>query len=43
LYVVPALYGLIARKSQSPEHVTRMLEKLRGSRPAEPAAEIKTP
>jgi multidrug efflux pump len=43
LYIVPALYGLIARKSKSPEHVTRMLEKLRGSRPAEPAAEAKTP
>ena len=34
LYVVPALYGLIARKSQSPEHVSRLLERLREARQA---------
>ena len=34
LYVVPALYGLIARKSKSPEHVSHLLEKLREARQA---------
>ncbi|MFL6547440.1 MAG: efflux RND transporter permease subunit [Povalibacter sp.] len=38
LYIVPAIYGLIARKSQSPEHVTRELEELRGSREPAPAS-----
>ncbi|MFL6617458.1 MAG: efflux RND transporter permease subunit, partial [Povalibacter sp.] len=44
LYIVPAIYGLIARKSQSPEHVTRELEELRGSRePAPASVELKAP
>jgi multidrug efflux pump len=34
LYVVPTVYTLVARGSRSPEHVSRMLEKLRSSRPA---------
>lgn len=32
LYIVPAIYTLVARKSQSPEHVSRMLAQLRGER-----------
>ncbi len=36
LFVVPALYVLIARNTRSPQYVTRMIEKLRGSR--EPVA-----
>jgi multidrug efflux pump len=31
LFVVPAVYALIARKSHSPEHVSRVVEKLRAS------------
>ena len=34
LYIVPTVYALVARTSQSPEHVSHMLEKLRGSQPA---------
>jgi multidrug efflux pump len=32
LYVVPALYLLIARNTRSPEHMTRLIEGLRGRR-----------
>ncbi|HKE95240.1 MAG TPA: efflux RND transporter permease subunit [Povalibacter sp.] len=38
LYIVPAVYALVARKSQSPEHVTRMLARLRGAPAAEEPA-----
>jgi multidrug efflux pump len=30
LYVVPAVYALIARRTKSPEHVSRLIENLRG-------------
>ncbi|MCB1625902.1 MAG: efflux RND transporter permease subunit, partial [Pseudomonadales bacterium] len=39
LYVVPALYTLIARNTRSPEHVSRLVEKLLGRKPAEESAE----
>jgi multidrug efflux pump subunit AcrB len=29
LYIVPAMYALVARNTKSPEHVSRMLEQLR--------------
>ena len=29
LYIVPTVYALIARQSQSPEHVGRLIERLR--------------
>ncbi len=32
LYIVPAIYALVARRSQSPEHVTRELAQLRSER-----------
>ncbi|MBB6094605.1 multidrug efflux pump [Povalibacter uvarum] len=38
LYVVPAIYALIARTSQSPEHVSRLIERLRGKKPGTPVA-----
>jgi len=40
LFVVPALYLLIARNTRSPQYVSRLIEKLRGTRGAEesPAA-----
>jgi multidrug efflux pump len=41
LYVVPSMYLLIARSSKSPQYVTRMIDRLRGAKPAvvgEPAA-----
>ena len=31
LLVVPAAYSLLARRTQSPEHISRMLDKLRGA------------
>lgn len=31
LVVVPALYALVARRTRSPEHVTREIERLRGA------------
>lgn len=31
LFVVPALYALIARNTQSPQHVSRLIERLSGS------------
>jgi multidrug efflux pump len=31
LYVVPAVYNLIARNTRSPEHVTHLLEKMRAT------------
>jgi multidrug efflux pump subunit AcrB len=43
LYVVPAMYLLIARNSKSPQYVTRMIDRLRGAKPApvgEPAAPV---
>ena len=35
LIVVPALYVLIARNTRSPQHLSRIIDKLRGSRPVE--------
>jgi multidrug efflux pump len=34
LYVVPSMYLLIARNSKSPQYVTRMIDRLRGVKPA---------
>ncbi len=34
LYVVPSMYLLIARSSKSPQYVTRMIDRLRGAKPA---------
>ena len=39
LYIVPTLYTLMARNSRSPEYVSRMIEKLRGSKKPEHPAE----
>jgi multidrug efflux pump len=43
LYIVPTIYSLLAKDSKSPEHVTRMIERLRiaaaGRPPATPAEE----
>jgi len=41
LYLIPAFYVLLARRTQSPEHITRLVEKLRkeASPPAGPAPE----
>lgn len=30
LYLIPAIYALLARKTQSPEHISREIEKLQG-------------
>jgi len=38
LFVVPALYVLIARNTRSPQYVSRLIDKLRGAR-GEPVAE----
>jgi multidrug efflux pump len=37
LYVVPALYLLIARNTRSPEYMSRLIEGLRGRRGAQGA------
>jgi multidrug efflux pump len=34
LLVVPALYALIARRTRSPQHVARLIDRLREQRPA---------
>jgi multidrug efflux pump len=39
LYVVPAVYALIARRTKSPEHVSRLIENLRGKTAPAPTAE----
>jgi multidrug efflux pump len=36
LLVVPAAYAMLARKTRSPEHVSRILDKLLGGAPAAP-------
>jgi hypothetical protein len=36
LIVVPALYVLIARHTRSPQYLSRIIDKLRGSHPAPP-------
>jgi multidrug efflux pump len=36
LYIVPTIYSLLARNSQSPEHVSRLLERLRGKQAGKP-------
>jgi multidrug efflux pump len=33
LYVVPVVYSLVARNTQSPEHISKLIEGLRGKRP----------
>lgn len=38
LYIVPTIYSLLARDSKSPEHVSRLLERLRGAAAASPPA-----
>jgi multidrug efflux pump len=43
LYVVPTLYTLMARNSRSPEYVSRMIERLRGTRSTPPKAEPTEP
>jgi multidrug efflux pump len=43
LFVVPAVYAIVARRSHSPEHVSRMVQKLREQTAArEPAPELRT-
>jgi hypothetical protein len=40
LYVVPVVYSLVARNTQSPEHISKLIEGLRGKQPpATPAPE----
>jgi multidrug efflux pump len=34
LFVVPSIYLLLARNSRSPQYVSRMIDKLRGAKPA---------
>lgn len=38
LYIVPTIYSLVARDSKSPEHVSRLIERLRGAAANPPAA-----
>jgi multidrug efflux pump len=38
LFVVPALYSVVARNTRSPQHVARVIAGLRGSEAAEPRA-----
>ena len=38
LFVVPALYVLIARNTRSPQYISRLIEKLRLSAPTPPAS-----
>jgi multidrug efflux pump len=33
LYIVPTVYSLLARNSRSPEHVSHLIESLRGKAP----------
>ena len=33
LYLIPAIYVLLARKTQSPEHVSREIERLQRDEP----------
>jgi len=43
LFVVPAVYAIVARRSHSPEHVSRLVQKLREqSATREPAPELHT-
>jgi multidrug efflux pump len=42
LYVVPTIYGLLARHSTSPNHITHLLEKLR-AKPGVPPVSDNTP
>jgi hypothetical protein len=37
LLVVPAVYSIAARKTKSPQYVSKLLDKLAGSRPPESA------
>ncbi|NND45538.1 MAG: efflux RND transporter permease subunit, partial [Xanthomonadales bacterium] len=43
LFVVPALYVLFARSTSSPQHVTRMIERLRSGTGGEASAAPETP
>jgi multidrug efflux pump len=38
LYVVPVVYGYIARNTQSPEYIAHLIEKLRGEKKPAPQA-----
>ena len=38
LYVVPVIYAFVARNTQSPEYISRMIDKLRAAAGAEPVA-----
>ncbi|HMN45553.1 MAG TPA: efflux RND transporter permease subunit [Povalibacter sp.] len=43
LYVVPTVYALIARRTQSPEHVSRLIEHLRGKALPSPSKDKPAP
>ncbi len=34
LFLIPSVYALLARRTKSPEHITRLVEKLRKAQPA---------
>lgn len=40
LYIVPTIYSLIAKDSKSPEHVTRLIERLRSTTVSPPAVPV---
>jgi multidrug efflux pump len=42
LYLIPALYVLIARRTQSPEYISRLIEKLKRDAPADVAPQTDT-
>jgi len=39
LYVVPVVYALVARNTRSPEYVSRLIDRLRGSTAGEASAD----
>jgi multidrug efflux pump len=43
LFVVPALYTVLAKRTHSPQYVARMVAKLRGSEAAQAPAEARSP
>jgi multidrug efflux pump len=43
LYVVPVVYGYVARNTQSPEYIAHLIDRLRTSTPASPTAPPKAP
>jgi predicted Na+-dependent transporter len=42
LFVVPALYTVLARRTHSPQYVTRMIAKLRGAEAAQAPASARS-